>query len=94
VLDDYSRFIIVWNENYYFPGEPEQAIREFVEYYNYNRYHEALNNLIPADVFYGHGKMIITQREITKEQTLQIRRSQNLGKTLNKILLDYEKCIS
>jgi len=50
--------------------------------------------LIPADVFYGRGKQIITRREILKEQTLKIRRSQNLGKTVNEISLDYEKFIS
>ena len=55
---------------------------------------EALDNLKPADVFYGRSKKILTQREFVKEQTLQIRRLQNLGKTVNEILLDYEKCIS
>ena len=64
-----------------------QAINEFVEYCNYHRYHEALNNLIPADVFYGRWKKIITQREILKEQTLQFRRIYNRNKTVNEILL-------
>ena len=81
-------------ENYYFPGELENAIREFVEYYNHHRYHESLDNLTPSDVYYGRGKKIIIQREILKEQTLKMRCSQNLGKTVNEILLDYENCIS
>ena len=80
--------------NYYFPVELVQAIKEFVEYYNYHRYHEVLNNLIPADVFYGRGKKIIIRREILKEQTLQFRRIYNSNKTVNEILLDYEKWLS
>jgi transposase InsO family protein len=32
-------------ENYYLPGQLEQSIGEFVEYYNNCRYHESLDNL-------------------------------------------------
>ncbi len=42
-------------ENYYLPGELEERICQFVDYYNHERYHESLNNLTPADVFYGRG---------------------------------------
>lgn len=34
-------------ENYYFPGELQDRIRQFVDYYNHERYHESLNNLNP-----------------------------------------------
>lgn len=37
-------------ENYYLPGQLEQAIGQFVDHYNHRRYHESLNNLTPADV--------------------------------------------
>jgi transposase InsO family protein len=40
-------------DNYYSPGELKQRLSEFIEYYNNYRYHESLNNLTPADVFYG-----------------------------------------
>ena len=40
-------------ENYYLPGQLEQRIGEFVDYYNNQRYHENLDNLIPADVCFG-----------------------------------------
>ena len=95
-IERYHRSLknVIMLDNYYFPEELEQAIREFVEYYNYHRYHEALNNLTPADVYYGRGKKIITQRMILKEETLQTRRVQNLNKSINEIVLDYEKCIS
>jgi len=40
-------------DNYYLPGQLEQSIEEFVEYYNNCRYHESLDNLTPADVYFG-----------------------------------------
>ena len=70
-------------DNYYFPEELERAITEFVNYYNNQRYHESLNNLIPAYVFYGREKKIVTLRQKIKKRTLKLRRSQNL-KTDNK----------
>ena len=95
-IERYHRSIknVINLQHYYFPGELEQAVREFVEYYNHQRYHELLDNLTPADVYYGRDKNIIIQREILKEQTLQMRRSQNLGRAVSEILLDYENCIS
>lgn len=38
-----------------------------IEYYNNHRYHEALNNLTPADVYYGRGRDILTKRESIKK---------------------------
>lgn len=61
-------------ENYYFPGELEDRIRQFVDYYNQERYHESLNNLTPADVFYGRGQSILDEREKIKCRTLAMRR--------------------
>src|SRR5437879_5851187 len=43
-------------ENYYLPGQLEERLAEFVDYYNLRRYHESLNNLPPADVFFGRGQ--------------------------------------
>ncbi|TMJ95307.1 MAG: IS3 family transposase, partial [Alphaproteobacteria bacterium] len=49
-------------ENYYLPGQLEQSIEEFVEYYNNCRYHESLDNLTPADVYFGRGQAILKRR--------------------------------
>lgn len=65
-------------EKYYFPWELEQQIEEFVRYYDFERCHESLNNLTPADVYAGQAKRILNKREEIKHKTLQIRRQYNL----------------
>jgi len=40
-------------ENYYLPGDLEARIDAFVYHYNHRRYHESLDNLTPADVYFG-----------------------------------------
>ena len=42
-------------ENYFLPGHLEMQVGTFVGYYNHQRYHESLNNLTPADVYFGRG---------------------------------------
>ena len=59
---------IVKLDNYYSPEELKKAIADFVEYYNNNRYHESLNNLTPADVYFGREKEIIKKRNILKPE--------------------------
>ena len=61
-------------ENYYLEGELEAAINAFVEHYNHRRNHESLGNLTPADVYFGRGPAILTEREKIKVQTIQNRR--------------------
>ena len=73
-------------ENYYLPGELENQIQQFIHYYNHERYHESLNNLTPADVFYGRGNEILKQRQQIKVNTLLIRKQMHYHKraqTLN-----------
>ena len=69
---------IVKLQNYYYPWELEQAIEDFVGYYNHSRYLEALDNLTPEDVFFGKVEEVKSRRELTKEKTLQKRRFENL----------------
>jgi putative transposase len=67
---------IICLENHYFPWQLEQAIAAFVQHYNHSRYHEALDNLTPADVYFGRRVEVITQREVIKRQTLALRRAE------------------
>ena len=64
-------------ENYYLPGDLERQIGAFVDYYNTERYHESLNNVTPADVYFGRDKAIIRERDKIKKLTIQKRRLQH-----------------
>jgi putative transposase len=61
-------------ENYYLPGDLERAIADFVEHYNHRRYHESLDNLTPADVYFGRGARILQRRKEIKRKTIEQRR--------------------
>ena len=65
---------IVKLDNYYTPSALEQAIASFVWYYNCERYHEALDNVTPADMYFGRREEILSQRQQIKQQTLRQRR--------------------
>lgn len=64
---------IVKLNNYYSPTDLEQAIADFVGYYNTQRYHESLENVTPADVYFARQQHILTQRDLIKQHTLQQR---------------------
>jgi transposase InsO family protein len=69
---------------YEFPGQLERAIADFVEYYNFHRYHKALGNVTPADVLHGRREQILQRGKEVKAQTIQHRRvyNQNLKELL------------
>jgi len=68
---------IILLDHYYSPSELVDRIRIFVDYYNNHRYHEALNNVTPADVYYGRDIEIIERREHIKQKTMLLRRKHN-----------------
>ena len=62
---------------YELPSQLEQAIAEFVDYYNYRRYHKALGNVTPTDVLYGRRHSILQRRKEVQIQTINRRREYN-----------------
>jgi hypothetical protein len=68
---------VVKLQTFYFPWELDGAIRDFVTYYNNERYHESLDNVTPADVYYGRAKEVKTRREQIKQVTLEKRRQRH-----------------
>ena len=64
-------------DNYYLPGDLERQIDAFVEHYNHVRYHESINNLTPADVFFGRAETILAERQRIKRATIANRRLQH-----------------
>lgn len=62
---------------YDMPSELREAIRAFVEFYNYRRYHEGLGNVTPYDVYTGKSLEIIQRRKEVKSRTLNERKEYN-----------------
>jgi hypothetical protein len=53
-------------------GDLKAKIGTFVDHYNHRRYYESLNNLTPADVYFGRGVNPARKR---KDQTHHNRKS-------------------
>ena len=68
---------VVKLNNYYAPGELKEAIGAFVEYYNNHRFHESLDNVTPADVYFGRRLAILSERDTIKAETMELRRRNN-----------------
>ena len=64
-------------ENYFLPGDLEAQIGVFIEHYNHRRYHESLENLTPADVYFGRATDILAERARIKRLTIEHRRLQH-----------------
>jgi putative transposase len=62
---------------YDMPGKLKEAIGAFIEYYDYQRYHEGLGNVTPYDVYTGRHIEIIRRRKEVKSRTLEARRDYN-----------------
>ena len=63
-------------QKYFAPWQLEAALRDWVAYYNNERYHESLNNVTPADVYYGRDIQVLTKRERIKRRTMKLRKKE------------------
>jgi putative transposase len=70
---------VVKLQHYYFPWELETALRDFVAYYNNERYHESLDNVTPADVYFGRQYEVLTERAKIKRVTMKKRKMEYLA---------------
>ncbi len=64
-------------EHSYLPRDLERQVAAFVERYNHARYHESLDNLTPADVYFGRAERILLERERIKRKTIACPRLQH-----------------
>ena len=69
---------VVKLQNYYYPWELEAELNQFVEYYNNERYHESIENVTPADMFFNRYRNILDNRMKIKTETMNQRRKFNL----------------
>lgn len=80
-IERYHRSLknVIKLDNYYSPDELRHRLGEWVDWYNNHRYHEALDNLKPVDVFEGRAEKILLDRKRIKERTVRKRRKMNLN---------------
>jgi putative transposase len=84
---------VVKLQTFYFPWELEHTIEDFVTYYNNERYHESLDNLTPADVYYGRAEEVKTRREQIKQETLEKRRQRHRQDAQDRLYLESESSL-
>ena len=70
---------VVKLQHYYFPEELKKALKDFVAYYNNERYHESLRNVTPADVYFGRQYAVLTERSKIKRRTMERRKKEYLA---------------
>ncbi|MBT0668105.1 hypothetical protein HT136_06970 [Novosphingobium profundi] len=60
-------------QNCSLPGDLEAQIKMFVEHCKHQRYHKSLNNVTPADAYFGRPLAFIKRRENIERMTIEYR---------------------
>ena len=66
--------IVLLQDNHFSTEDLEKDIRAWVNYYNNERYHESLDNLTPADIYFGRAEQRLRERADIKRKTMEERR--------------------
>jgi len=69
-----SMKIVLLQDNHFSLENLGKNIRAWVNYYNNERYHESLNNLTPADIYFGRAEQRLRERANIKQKTMEERR--------------------
>jgi transposase InsO family protein len=72
-------------EHYYSPDELRKRLTEWVDYYNHQRYHESLDNVRPADAYWGRQEQIVAERKKIKQLTMAHRRKSHIFQKLQSV---------
>ena len=72
----------------------EAAIRDFVAFYNEQRYYKALGNVTPADVLAGHREAILASRKEVHQATWEARKRYHRSSIIRRAMANKIKPIS
>lgn len=83
-IERYHQFMknVLLLEHYYSPDKLSSRLTEWLHYYNHQRYHESLDNVTPADAYWGRQEQILADRQKIKQLSMISRRKSHIFQRL------------